>query len=236
MRKIMVLIFLTLLLSSCSVITMEPFRTADTLGGPLHFRAGAGVQMGQFVGQQRVENEFHNSNLAFPAVNLFLGLGILKNIDLYASAGVAFPSLGAALGVKYQFYDKLGLKVAVIPTLRFSNFSNTVNVFGNNETFKYMYLGGETPVAATFSLFNFILLTAGAHVGYYRMAFETDNEKFYYNLFSYGVYLMPELKVFALRLTPSVDFRWYFAPGAKLVNETEGLKNVYPSISLSLQF
>jgi len=236
MKKIVFLSFLLLLFASCSVITMEPFRSADTLGGLLHFRGGIGGQLGQLVTQQSIEGEFHNGDITYPATNVFLGMGIHKSIDVYMSAGLTFPSLGGALGVKYQFYDKLGLKFAVIPTIRFSNFSNSVNVFGNTETFKYMYLGGETPVAVTFSLFNFILLTAGVHGGYYRMAFETDNEKLYYNMFSYGFYLMPEIKVFALRLTPSVDFRWYWTPGAEFVKATEGIRNIYPSLSLSLQF
>ena len=98
-----------------------------------------------------------------------------------------------------------------------------------------MYLGGETPVAATFSLFNFVLITAGVHGGYYRMAFEQDLEKVYYNLFSYGFYFMPEIKIFAVRFSPSVDFRWFFTPGVDFVRTTEGFKNVYPSLSISLQ-
>lgn len=235
-KKTTPFVILIFLLTSCTVITMEPYRTADTLGGPLHFRAGAGVQLGQLITQQSIEGEFHNGDLSYPAINVFAGMGILKNIDAYLSAGVAFPSLGAALGIKYKFFDKLGLKMAVIPTVRFSNFSNTVNVLGRTDTYKYMYLGGEAPVCATFSILDIVFLTAGVHGGYYRMAFENDNEKLYYNMFSYGLFFSPELKLWVLRITPSVDFRWYSTPGAEYICETEALKNVYPSINISLQF
>lgn len=236
MKKIILISFLILIFASCTVITMEPYRTADTLGGPLHFRFGAGVQLGQLISQQSNPDEFHNGDAPYPVVNAYVGTGLLKNLDLYLSAGITLPSVGTAVSLKYQFYDKLGLKFAIIPAFRYNSGSNSSSITGDTIDYKYNIIGGELPLCATFSVFNIILVTAGVQGGYYRMAFDEDSRQIDYNMISYGFYLIPEVKLLAFRITPSVDFRWFTTLGSDYVASTSGFHNIYPSLSLSLQF
>lgn len=236
MKNIFVILIFVFLFASCTVITMEPYRSADTLGGPLHVRAGIGIQMGQLITQQGDSANFVNGDLPFPTANAYAGIGISKNIDIYGSVGITFPSLSGSLGMKFQFYDKLGLKLAVIPTFRLNNGENKAVAFGDSSYYNYNIIGGELPIVASYSILNFIILTAGSHAGCYFMEFKEDSNRVNFTMLSYGFYLMPEIKLWAFRITPSVDFRWFNVPNATYVRSTSDFRNIYPSLSLSFQF
>ncbi len=243
MKKIILPLILIMLISSCTTITTESFRSADTLGGPLKFRGGIGVQAGQAVESQTNPDSLKNFSHMNPAVQAFAGIGILENIDLYTSASISFPlSMDFGIGVKYKFLDKVGLKAAIIPSVKFSSADSiiTSNLFSTSkDTISYNIKGFELPLVFTYSIIDIFLLTGGVHGGYYTMNYTKNNVSNNYNVFTYGVILMPEIKWSVIRISPGLDIRNFYSKNTPISN-TEGnsliVKHFYPFISLSLQF
>ncbi len=244
MKKIIFPLIMILLISSCTTITTESFRSADTLGGPFKFRGGIGVQAGQAVESQTDPDSLKNFSHMNPAAQAFVGVGVLENIDLYTSASVSFPlSMDFGIGVKYKFLDKVGLKAAIIPSVKYSfadSIIMTSNLFGNSkDTISYKIKGIEVPVVFTYSIINIFLLTGGVHGGYYTMNYTKNNVSNNYDVFTYGIIIMPEIKWSVIRISPGLDIRNFYSkntPISNTVNNSLIVKHFYPFISLSLQF
>lgn len=238
MRRFLLPLLIIIVLTSCTVVTTESYRSADTLGGPLRFRMGLGVQAGQGIGTQSDPDSLHNVAYSMPAVQGFLGLGILDNLDIYGSASVGFPlSTDFGAGVKFKFLDNLGLKGAVIPGFKYTNMDESVS---SGDTFSYRIMGGEVPVVFTYSILNMILLTGGVHGGYYKMSYSRNGVENNYDFFTYGGIIMPEFKLGILRISPGVDIRGHYSSNTPIVFPTDTYndvrKHIYPFISISLQF
>ncbi|MCK4523364.1 hypothetical protein KAU15_00430, partial [candidate division WOR-3 bacterium] len=238
------ILILLLLISSCTTITTESFRSADTLGGPLKFRGGIGVQAGQAVESQTNPDSLKNFSHMNPAAQAFVGIGILENIDFYTSASVSFPlSIDFGIGIKYKFLDKIGLKGAIIPSVKYSFADSIVvksSLLGNSQdTISYNIKGFELPVVFTYSIIDIFLLTGGVHGGYYTMNYTKNNVSNNYDVFTYGIIVMPEIKWSVIRISPGLDIRSFYSKNTPISN-TEGnsliVKHFYPFISLSLQF
>lgn len=236
--RIIIPLLIIILMTSCTVVTTESYRSADTLGGPLRFRMGLGVQAGQGIGQQTNPDTLQNVAYSMPALQGFIGLGILDNMDIYGSASVGFPlSTDFGGGVKFKFLDNLGLKGALIPGFKYTSMDNAVSL---GDTLSYTIMGGEMPLVFTYSIVNMILLTGGVHGGYYRMSYTRNGTGNNYDFFTYGAVIMPEFKLGVLRISPGVDLRGHYSKDTPIVFPTDTYsklrRHVYPFISISLQF
>ncbi len=230
MKKFYVIFILliTTFLSSCTAVSLEPYRSADTLG-PLHFRGGIGF-VGGFSSYATLNNDtLLDLGIFVPMASVFAGIGISKNIDIYGSASFPFindPVYG--VGVKYKFFDRLGLKIATIPTFKYSE----------NSVEKYKTYCAELPFLFTYTFLNFLYLTGGIHTGYYNVSnYENGNTS--YDFVSYGIFVMPEVKIFNLRISLGSDLRYYKSLKYNLVY-SDGLnyfqKHINPFLTVSFQF
>ncbi|GEM_PF-2799049 len=231
MEKIL-LLFITLyflLFFSCSAISIETYKSADTLG-PLHFRVGAGGQFGFLSDASLIGDSLKNLGLSFPLVNLFGGLGITKKIDIYASLSFPFnPIFG--FGVKYQFFDKLGLKMATLPNFKYS-YQKDIEISDTNLT-----VGFELPFILTYSGFNIIFLTTGIQTGYYKYFSNENNLS--YDFLTYGLNFMPEIKFKIIRFSFGFELRFYKSFKYRVVYDKDlefYRKHFNPFINISLQF
>ena len=234
MKKFIYPLLILMITASCTVITTEPYRSADTLGGPLHFRAGIGAQLGGLISGQTRTDTLENIGIVYPAGIAYAGIGLWKNLDLYASVSMTFPAVGTSFSLKYKFYDKLGFKAGMMPTFKYSTGAGEAV----GDSFSYRLIGGELPVMGTFSLADILKLTVGVQGGYYRYMYDSGTAR-NYDFFSYGLNLMPELKLFFFRITPGVEFRGYYSMNTPIVyNSDYNLfqKHVFPYLSISFQF
>lgn len=234
MKKIFLLFIILYFLQffSCAVISIETYKSADTLG-PLHFRVGTGGQFGFLSYASLSEDSLKNLGLSFPLVNLFGGLGITKKMDIYASLSFPFnPIFG--FGVKYQFFDKLGLKMATLPNFKY-NYQKDVKVFDTNIT--YLTTGLELPIILTYSFFNIIFLTTGIQTGYYKYFSNENNLS--YDFLTYGINFMPEIKFKIMRFSFGFELMFYKSFKYKIVYDEDlkfYQKHFNPFINISLQF
>ncbi|HCP16170.1 MAG: hypothetical protein QME48_04610 [bacterium] len=233
MKKIFVIfvMLLTILLSSCTAVSLEPYRSADTLG-PLHLRVGGGF-VGGFSSYANLSNDtLLDLGVFVPMASVFAGIGITNNIDVYGSASFSLitnPVYGAS--VKYKFFDRFGLKIAIVPTFKY-------NSNNNNDLGKYSTYGGELPFVLTYSFLNFLYLTGGIHTGYYKVSvYESVNTS--YDFLSYGFFIMPEVKFFNLRFSLGCDLRYYESLKYKLIYSDDlnyFQKHINPFLTISFQF
>lgn len=234
MKNLIILFFILLLSASCTVIAVEPYRTADTLG-PLHFRIGAGAELGQLAPNPPSSNEITDLGKSYPLGIVYAGMGIWDNIDIYASAGLTFPSLSYSGTLKYKFFDSMGLKSAITPTFTFSEGSGVS--FG--DSFSYRLMGGELPIPVTYSILGMVMLSAAPHAGFYNLENTTAGTTNSYSYYTYGATLTAEVKIALIRISLGVDGTKYYAPGKTLsfsTNDTPFDKNIYPFLTLSFQF
>ena len=227
MKKIIYVLFILVLTASCTVITTEPYRSADTLGGPMHFRAGIGAQLGGLISGQTKTDTLENIGIVYPAGSAYAGIGLWKNRYRYSSVAMTFS-------LKYKFFDKLGFKAGMMPTFKYSTGAGEAA----GDSFSYKLIGGELPVMGTFSLADILKLTVGLQGGYYRYMYDSGTAR-NYDFFSYGLNLMPELKLFFFRITPGVEFRGYYSMNTPIVYNSDYSifqKHVFPYLSISFQF
>jgi len=216
------------------VIAIEPYRTADTLG-PLHFRLGAGVELGQLAPNPSSSDTIRDLGINFPLGIVYAGMGVWDNIDIYASAAMTVPSLALSGTVKYKFYDKLGFKMALNPTFKYSNGEGEAF----SDSFNYTLMGGELPLAFTYSVLGIVMLSAAPHAGYYIYEYNKGGSVNSYDYYAYGATLTLEAKAAFLRVTLGVDFTKYYSSDHTLTfSDSENLlnKNLYPFLTVSFQF
>ena len=238
MKKLFPLVILIFIISSCTVMTMEPYRTADTLGAPLRFRVGLDIQSGQLIPEQTNPDTLSDIGVGIPAGKLYAGIGIWNNIDAYASASYGFPlSVDYGGGIKYQYIDKLGFKAAVVPHIKYAKAEDMVVL---EDTLNYKLIGGELPFAFTYSIINIIMISGGVHAGYYQLDYtDQSGVSDKYNFMSYGAFIMPEIKLGVIRVSLGVDYRRYYSPKMPIkYSDTYSplQRNFHPFLSLSLQF
>lgn len=234
MKTILIFMLVILLAGSCTVITTEPYRSADTLGGPMHFRAGIGAQLGGLISGQTNPDSLQNIGTIMPAGIAYAGLGITKSMDLFASVSLGIPSIGSSVSLKYKFIDMLGFKAAVMPTFKYNSGSGVAF----SDSFNYRLIGGELPLMFTYSILDIVKLTAGLQGGFYRYMYDSGTAR-NYDFFSYGLNLMPELKLYFFRITPGVEFRGYYSMKTPIAYDTDRTffdKHVFPYLSISFQF
>lgn len=238
MKKNFIFLFLfsIILLTSCTAVSLEPYRSADTLG-PLHFRGGISFE-GGFLSYANLNNDtLKDLGILVPMVSAFAGFGVSKNIDIYGSVAFPFitkPVYGAAL--KFKFIDKLGFKSAIIPAFKY-NVQNDVVVL--SDTLSYLTYGIEMPLVFTYSIFNFLLFTGGVHSGYYRVSATENGSNTSYDFFSYGLTVMPEIKFFNTRVSLGCDLRYYKSLKYEIdySNDLNYIqKHVNPFVNFSFQF
>ena len=108
------------------------------------------------------------------------------------------------------------------------------------DTISYRIIGGEIPLVFTYSILNMVLLTGGVHGGYYRMSYTDNGASNNYDFFTYGAVLMPEVKLGIIRISLGVDIRSHYSSNTPIVFTTDTYsplrRNIYPFLSLSLQF
>jgi len=234
MKNIIVFIVILILSVSCTVIAIEPYRTEDTLG-PLHFRIGAGVELGQLAPNPSSSDTINDLGINFPLGIVYAGMGIWDNIDIYASAAMTVPSLALSGTIKYKFYDKLGFKMALTPTFKYSDGEGEAF----SDSFSYVLMGGELPLAFTYSILGVVMLSAAPHAGYYNYEYDRGGVINSYDYYTYGATVTAEAKVGFLRVTLGVDGTKYYSSSHTLTfSDSQNLlnKNLYPYLTVSFQF
>ncbi len=238
MKRIILVIMISMfMLSSCAVISMSSYKDGKTLGLG-HFRTGLGIELSPSIPAQDNADTLSGIGSYSFSGNTFLGIGLPMGIDIYGSATLSYPSYDFKLALKKKLYGNLVFNTSVIPTFVYGKNDGDSLPFLSN--INYQVMGFEMPWAFTFDILNIVFLTVGVEGGYYKYNDNTNNIDF--DVYSYGAYLMPEIKIFTFRLTPGIALK-RFASMSSEINNSSYTMNVYddqtfiyPFLSVSYQF